>query len=126
MQVDQALRTLVQLKGAAPPTTAARLGDVIAVLRQLDEENAALRQIDEENAALYQQLVEENTALHDQVISTPPVAELMPQAFEVLKPSLHIVRAQSEALRAGKLGRITTEQADCLKLIHEHAIGSSG
>jgi signal transduction histidine kinase len=107
MQVDQALRTLVQLKGAAPPTTADRLGEVIALLRQLDEEN---------------------DALHRQMMTVPPPAaapapteNLAPQAFDVLKPSLHVVRAQSEALRAGKLGRITTEQADCLKLVNEHA-----
>ncbi|MFN8452494.1 MAG: ATP-binding protein [Anaerolineae bacterium] len=107
MQVEQAFRTLVQLKGAAPPTTAARLGDVIALLRQLEEEN---------------------DTLHQQILAAPPPAPPAPQvddlsteAFAALKPSLHIVQAQAEAMRAGRLGRITTEQADCLKLINEHA-----
>lgn len=109
MQVEQALRTLVQLKGAAPPTTAQRLGDVIALMRQLDEENNTL----------YRQMA---TTPPSPVEALPPPNDgLAPKAFEALKPSLHVIRAQSEALRAGKLGRITTEQADCLKLVNEHA-----
>ncbi len=103
MQVDQALRALVQLKGAAPPTTAARLGEVIDLVQQLDEENATLSQ---------------------QIVSAPPLFDMMPQTFEFLRPALHIVRAQSEALRDGKLGRITTEQVDCLKVINDHAVSS--
>lgn len=112
MQVEQALRTLVQLKGAAPPMTANRLGEVIALLRQLDEEN---------------------NALHQQIMSVPlaaaapaPVDDLTPQAFGAIKPSLDIVRVQAEALEAGKLGSITTEQADCLKLIDDHATSVLG
>ncbi|MCC6804456.1 MAG: hypothetical protein IT319_16350 [Anaerolineae bacterium] len=111
MQVEQALRTLVQLKGAAPPMTAERLGDVIALMRQLDEENNALHR---QMIAIPPASVEE----------PPPTDTLATQAFEALKPSLHVIRAQTEALRAGKLGRITTEQADTLKVVNEHAYGA--
>jgi signal transduction histidine kinase len=101
MQVDQALRALSQLKNAAPPTTAARLGDVIALMSQLHEENAKLK---------------------TQTGVLPRTAgDLLPHALEALRPSMQLVRGQAEALRIGRVGRITTEQADCLKLIFEHA-----
>jgi signal transduction histidine kinase len=99
MQVDQALRALAQLKEAAPPTTSARLGDVIKLVRQLQAENQALIQ----------------------QLATYPLADFVPQTFDMMRVSMDLVRTQSEGLRAGKLGRVTTEQADCLKLIHEHA-----
>jgi len=99
MQVDQALRALAQLKEAAPPTTSARLGDVMKLVRQLQAENAALVQ----------------------QLATYPLADFVPQAFDMMRVSMELVTTQSEGLRAGKLGRVTTEQADCLKLIHEHS-----
>lgn len=85
MQVDQALRVLTQLQQAAPPTTAARLGDIIDLIRQFNQ----------------------NTYWQ--------------QAIETLKPSLVLVHSQADGLRAGRVGRISTEQADCLKLIYDHA-----
>ena len=85
MQVDQALRVLSQLQGVAPPATAARLGDIIGLIRDL-------------NQTVY-----------------------LPQALESIKPSLALVRSQADSLRGGSAGRITTEMADCLKLIYEHA-----
>ncbi|MEO8396703.1 MAG: sensor histidine kinase [Chloroflexota bacterium] len=99
MQVDQALRALAQLKEAAPPTTSARLGDVIKLVRQLQAENVALIQ----------------------QLATYPLADFVPQAFDMMRVSMDLVSAQSEGLRGGKLGRVTTEQADCLQLIHEHS-----
>ncbi|MBI1259168.1 MAG: hypothetical protein GC204_16990 [Chloroflexi bacterium] len=99
MQVDQALRALAQLREAAPPTTSARLGDVIKLVRDLQSENAALAQ----------------------QLATYPLADFVPQAFDMMRVSMDLVRTQSEGLRAGKLGRVTTEQADCLRLINEHA-----
>ena len=99
MQVDQALRALAQLKEAAPPTTSARLGDVIKLVRDLQAENVALA--------------------HQ--LATYPLADFVPQAFAMMRPSMELMRTQSEGLRAGKLGRVTTEQADCLQLIQEHA-----
>ncbi len=101
MQVDQALRALSQLKSAAPPTASARLSEVIDLLQQLEDENVILSQ--QVNAP-----------------SAPPPPDFAPQGFELLKPSMQLVRSQAEALRTGKVGRITTEQADCLKLIYEH------
>lgn len=99
MQIDQALRALSQLKDAAPPTTSKRITEVMKAVSDLNAENTALS---------------EQLAAH-------PIAHLVPQAFEILRPSMELVREQSAALRAGKLGRVTTEQADCLKLIYEHA-----
>jgi signal transduction histidine kinase len=99
MQVDQALRALTRLKEAAPPTTSARLGDVMKLVRELQAENAALVQ----------------------QLATYPLADFVPQAFDMMRVSMELVRGQSEGLRGGKLGRVTTEQADCLKLIQEHS-----
>jgi len=139
MEVDQALRALSQLKDAAPPTTSARLGEVIALVRQLDADKSTLQ------AKIAAQQVETGvlpkvqtgvlpqgeTGLLPQIDSAAPqiqtgvlpraATDLLPQALDSLKPSMQLVRGQSEALRSGRLGRITTEQADCLKLIFEHA-----
>ena len=42
-----------------------------------------------------------------------------------MRVSMHLVRTQSEGLRAGKLGRVTTEQADCLQMINEHSVSAA-
>ncbi|HVU14841.1 MAG TPA: sensor histidine kinase [Phototrophicaceae bacterium] len=106
MQVEQALRALAQLRSAAPPTTSARLGEVITLLQELNEENVALTQ---------------------ELAATPPSsADLIPHSLELMRTSMELVRGQSEALRAGKLGRVTTEQADCLKLVYEYASSAMG
>jgi signal transduction histidine kinase len=99
MQVDQALRALAQLQQAAPPTTSTRIGEVIKLMHQLQMENATLVQ----------------------QLATYPLADFVPQAFAMMRPSMELVSTQAEGLRAGKLGRVTTEQADGLQLIHEHA-----
>jgi len=99
MQVDKALRALAQLKEAAPPTTSARLAEVMKLVRDLQAENVALVQ----------------------QLATYPLADFVPQAFDMMRLSMDLVSKQSEGLRAGKLGRVTTEQADGLQLIHEHS-----
>ena len=106
MQVDQALRALSQLRSAAPPTTSARLGEVMTLLQELNAENAALTE--------------------ELVTAAPSSADLIPHSLELLGSSMGLVRDQAEALRAGKLGRVTTEQADCLKLVYEYASSSLG
>ncbi len=99
MDVDQALQVLARLQSAAPPTTSARLSEVITVVQTLADER-------------------------EQPVAAPAsddAAELVTRVYEVLRPSLVFVREQSQALRDGRLGQITTEQADSLTLIDDHA-----
>ena len=97
MDVDQALQVLARLEGAAPPTTAARLGEVITVVQALADER-------------------------DQPVAAAPAEddELVERVFDVMRPSLVFAREQAQGLRDGRLGQITTEQADSLTLIDEH------
>lgn len=98
MDVDQALQVLARLQTAAPPTTSARLSEVITVVRTLADGR-------------------------DQPVAAAPdeTAALMARVYEVLRPSLAFVRDQAQALRDGRLGLITTEQADSLAQIDEHS-----
>lgn len=45
MQVEQALRALAQLRSAAPPATAERLGEMITLVIQLEAESAGFQQM---------------------------------------------------------------------------------
>ncbi len=97
MNIDQALQVLARLEAAAPPTTAARLGEVIAVVQALAD------------------------AREQPVAPAPdPAAELVTRVYGVLYPSLVFVRDQAQALRAGRLGQITTEQMDSLAQMDDH------
>ncbi len=98
MDIEQALQVLARLKTAAPPTTSARLGEVITVVQMLaSERDQPVAAADDEHA------------------------ELMARVYEALRPSLLFVRDQSQALRDGRLGQITTEQADSLTQIDDHS-----
>lgn len=99
MQVDQALRALSQMREAAPPATSARLGDMIALVRSLEEENAAL---------------------HRQLASLP-IADLVPSAFDALRSMLDPLRDQSRAVLHGKLNKPTPELLANLQSIVDHS-----
>lgn len=147
MDVDQALRALTQLKSAAPPTTASRISDVITLVRQLDTEASSIQEQAEETVralnAQVQRLEEDNDTLGEQVTRvqqqmsalTAQIAalqteiaararnqdDLLPKGFATLQPTLQNIREQALSLRSGRLGRMTTEQADCLQLIDDYA-----
>jgi signal transduction histidine kinase len=114
MQVEQALRALAQLRSAAPPATAERLGEMITLVIQLEAESAGFQQMQKEHAALKAQL------------KAMAAANLMPQGLAHLKPSLRIVSDHASALAQGKLGSVTTEQIASLRLINEHATSRLG
>ncbi len=116
MEVDQALRALSQLKGAAPPTTSARLAEVITLVHALDRQagelSAQIRQLDQEKDNLNFQL---------ESVTRDATAVMLAQALETLRPSLLFVTEQAHSLREGRLGRLTTEQCDTLILMDDHA-----
>jgi signal transduction histidine kinase len=99
MQVDQALRALAQLKEAAPPTTSARLNDMIALIRDLEAENADLQR----------------------QLAGYSFNDLLAPAFAVFRAELDSIREQSEALRTGKLNGRATAQADSLQAISDRS-----
>lgn len=124
MQVEQALRALRQLQAAAPPATAARLNEMVALIRALEAENASLKQqIQTLSKASNTALQAENAFLRQQIqtLSSKPTGTLTLQAFDALRPSISLVRGNADALLKGKFGGVTTEQAASIKLISEHA-----
>ncbi len=94
IDVKQALRILKRLREAAPPTTASRLTDVIALVRALGE------------ASPY-------------AASAPD--PLLARGAEHLDDLFTRIEAQLAGLRAGRLGQVTTEQADALSVVSSYA-----
>lgn len=154
MQVEQAVRALGQLQAAAPPATSARLGEMIALIRVLEAENASLKQqirvlsaktstgaLEAENVSLKQQILAlsakastreleaENASLKQQIkaLSVKTATGTLPtQVFDSLRPSMTIIRGHVDGLIQGKFGSVTTEQAESIKLIGEHASSALG
>jgi signal transduction histidine kinase len=130
MQVEQALRALIQLKSAAPPATSARLSEIITLVNQLEAENSSLkkyeaenlklRQVHAENAAVRQKIENENALLRQQV-AAGGAANLMTQVPDTLRPSMKVVYGHADALLQGKFGAVTTEQTESIRLIKDHA-----
>ena len=119
MQTEQAIRALTQLKSAAPPATSSRLSEIIVLLNELEAENANLRQVQAEVESL--QLLElENTSLRQQV-KTAAASNLLTQVPETLRPSMKVVYGHADALLLGKFGAVTSEQAESIRLIKDHA-----
>lgn len=104
MQYVQAITVLRKMQSAAPPTAAARLGDVIELVIALYDENAALKS-------------------HAPPPEPPPaVVEPLPApAVDVLLPALTVLRGQVSAVRLGKLGKLNSEQEAALRLAEQQA-----
>ncbi|MCK6577598.1 MAG: sensor histidine kinase [Anaerolineae bacterium] len=110
MTLEQALRLLARLKEAAPPSTAARLTEVIAFVGEMGTNS-------------WNGAADANGAL------PPPESEIeflsprhiLDHSAGQLTNILSMVEGQASSLRAGRLGRVTTEQADALKLVVEYA-----
>lgn len=103
MNRDEAVRLLSRLREAAPPATAARLSDVIDFVAELDSTPA------------------ENSGSQRRIL-TPEASQLsLTTIMDHLNGTMQSIEAQASSLRAGRLGRVTTEQADALKLVVEYA-----
>ncbi len=123
MHYAQAITVLRKMQSAAPPTAAARLGDVVELLIALYDENAALKN---QPAPLPAPLV--TGVLSDPVgtgvlppLPSPPAESLLPQTVEVLLPALTVLRGQIAAVRTGRLGRVNAEQDGVLLLAEQQA-----
>lgn len=103
MDVDQALRLLARLREAAPPATASRITDVIGLVETLG-------------------MSQNGGSHHEPAVSAfPPLVTILDQISLQLSNKLHLIEGQTNSLRAGRLGRMTTEQIDALKLVVEYA-----
>jgi two-component system sensor histidine kinase ChiS len=99
IDVKKALRILKRLREAAPPTTAARLTEVITLMRALGEASP-------------------------QAVGDVP-NPLLERGIGHLNELLVQMAAQLDGLRAGRLGQVTTEQADVLALVSSYAASGS-
>lgn len=106
MTPDAALRVLETLRAAAPPVTAARLADVMGLLAHL------------------QAPAPDSAAPVSASANALDPDQLLTRMIENLSPMLELIYAQSSALRTGKLGRITTEQADGLSTLEQYIEGA--
>lgn len=103
MDVDQALRLLARLREAAPPATASRITDVIGLVETLGT-------------------AQNGDTRHEPAVSHyPPLVTILDQISVQLSNKLNLIEGQTNSLRAGRLGRMTTEQIDALKLVVEYA-----
>ncbi|MDZ4768819.1 MAG: HAMP domain-containing sensor histidine kinase [Chloroflexota bacterium] len=106
IDLKQALRILARLQDAAPPTTASRLSDVIALVQSLGETH--------------------NNGNGGGGVAPAAPHVLIDQGTPHLLTLFGQIESQVSALRAGRLGRMTTEQADALKLVLDYANSGAG
>ncbi|MBK8020363.1 MAG: ATP-binding protein [Chloroflexi bacterium] len=109
MKPDQAMRLLGRMKQAAPSAIAERLTDVIALIDQLSS-----GQVHGDVAGTS----ERQQQMDDDAI---PASVLLDRSAGSLMHMLNMIEGQATSLRNGRLGRVTTEQADALKVIVEYA-----
>jgi signal transduction histidine kinase len=108
--IEQAMRLLARLKEAAPPATAARLTDVMSLVETMTTTSTT-------NGSEPQ--------LHTEPLAGfPSPQNVLKHSTDHLSTMIDLIEGQASSLRAGRLGRVTTEQADALKLVIEYA-GSS-
>ncbi len=142
LQLSTALEILARLKTAAPPATAARLGQVAALMQALAQENAFLNAQVQEYPTLLTETLQAPAAPEpappaDDETLTPSPAEaptvpvqddisesmavqLMTGMNDALRAPLIAIRGRAELIEAGMLGQITGEQIAWLKAIQEN------
>lgn len=110
IDIKQALRILTRLREAAPPATAARLADVIALVEAFEQNTPAygMKPVSSPASPIPVSPAQADTTLIERA------------APHVLNAFQHITD-QVTAIRAGRLGRLTSEQLDGLKLVLDHA-----
>ncbi len=68
-----------------------------------------------------QEMLESEVRMASSRKETAPILDLLSPLQESLRPAMLMVRAQSERLQSGKMGRLTTEQSASLRSIRDHA-----
>ena len=149
INLDQALEILGRLQAAAPGNTATKLAQVIALLKQLSDENTylnslvldsmpslaeplqpvprAVSDILIDDYADYVNLMgsepyPENETSHGMSEELPPI-EVLPLfngLSDSLRPPLVAIRGRAELVQGGLLGQITPEQDTWLESIQEN------
>lgn len=114
LNLSQALATLSQIKAQAAPPQAEQLADVASVLQNLSAENAYLNTLLIEGAP-------PPTRPSSPAISE---SEMLPQLFDgmtdALRPPLAAIHGRADMLRAGLLGKVTSEQDLWLQAIEDN------
>lgn len=137
MTLQEALDTIAKLQGAAPAPTAARLGQVAELLKQLSSDNAYLNSLLVDDlpqvvsaspvvvrpapaANLSTAEVRTVTAMLRDSSEMTPMETLFTGMNEALRPPLIAIRGRAELVQAGLLGKITPEQDTWLQAIEEN------
>ncbi len=124
ISLTQALETLTRLQNAAPSQTAAKLGQIAALLQSLADENSYLNTLvlegmpaapDEKSYASSSPPV-----ISDSAVSTKGLPDWFTGLSEALRPPLVAIRGRADLVQGGLLGRITQEQDQWLEAIHEN------
>jgi signal transduction histidine kinase len=129
--IPAALELLNRLSSAAPPATAAKLEQIIALIQDLSAEAAYFNTQVFENAALLNtpapRIEVSPPTIEPAPPSTPPLADdstafdILVGVNDALRAPLVAIQGRAELLSAGTLGQITEEQAQWLTAIHENA-----
>lgn len=127
LSIKNAAEILERLRQAAPPATAAKIGQITALIENLSQENAYLNSLISEGDALV------NSSPPPIREPEPPPAplsrnEMLPgdtSAMDLLsgmndslRAPLVAIRGRAELIQAGLLGQITDEQNQWLNAIH--------
>jgi signal transduction histidine kinase len=132
LSITSALESLNRLKQAAPPTTASRLGQIMALIQSLAADNAFLSAQVAEDSSLLDMLPP--PPFEPDVLPPPPppfetdIADLMDNLTleiigglsEALRAPLVAIRGRSELFHTGTSGQIADEQAQWLQSIEDN------
>ncbi|GEM_PF-974979 len=117
MKTAEALTLLSRMREAAPAITAKRLGEMAVLLHELEQ--SAQTPVAPRPKRLHQR-----RRLPMRPLPLPESLDLtmvIQQTHRHLINSFSVIEGQASSLRVGRLGRLTSEQADALKLVMEYA-----
>lgn len=128
ISVKQAAEMLERLRQAAPATTASRIEQIMELIDELEQENAYLNAVIPDTGMLRSNDVD----FEPEPISPLSQPEIEPDEApdnsalplligvnDALRAPLVAIRGRAELIQAGLLGKITDEQNQWLRAIHE-------
>lgn len=117
ISVKQASEMLERLRQAAPRVTASRIEQIMDLMDELEQENSYLSALLPDTDMVKEpepaEIIEEIEPPDDSAI------HLLAGVNEALRAPLVAIRGRAELIHAGLLGKITDEQSQWLRAIHE-------
>ncbi len=113
----QSVELLERLRKAAPPATAARLGEVVTLLQTLAQENDYLNNLVSEDAS---RLAHPPADSLSRQLSTHDELHLLSSLNEALRAPLIAIRGRAELMQAGLRGEVTADYSRWVNTVHDN------